>query len=93
MIVTRSCTYTHCVFDPSHQSAEDISYNLEDKTFNIAMPHANIRITTYRTGVKVRFGRNKFKLDVLISAMLGAEGSELRLTDIFKLIYQIPNLT
>lgn len=69
------------------RSAEDISYNLEDKTFNIAMPHANIRITTYRTGVKVRFGRNKFKLDVLISAMLGAEGSELRLTDIFKNTY------
>lgn len=66
------------------RSSEDISYNLKLETFNIAMPHANIRITSKKGKVCVIYGKDKYPVIDLIAAMLNDIGDEeTNLADLF----------
>lgn len=66
------------------RSSEDVSYNLKLSTFNIAMPHANMRITSAKNKVRVIYGKDKYPVIELIAAMLNDIGDEdTKLSDLF----------
>lgn len=65
------------------RSAEDISYNMKDNMFNIAMPHANIRLFASSKGIKMAYGRQRITIDSIIASMLYVTGDTTRLEDIF----------
>ncbi len=65
------------------RSAEDISYNMKNNVFNIAMPNANIRIFAYSKNIKLAYGRQRIPIDNIIAAMLWEAGDNIRLEDIF----------
>lgn len=65
------------------RAAEDISYTMKNNMFNIAMPHANIRIYGSSKWVKMAYGKYRYHMHDIIAAMLWAAGDKTRMSDIF----------
>ena len=66
------------------RSADDVSYNIESHTFNIAMPHANLKIMDTPSGFKINFNGRGVLLENLIMAMMYVAGDTTPLSEIFK---------
>lgn len=73
--------------------SEDISYDMKERLFNIAMPHANIRIYNNNRGVKLAFGTQKIPLDDIIIAMLFEAGDTANLEEVLANAYLVNSLT
>ncbi len=70
------------------RASDDISYEAATNTFNIAMPHANIRIQSVGKGVRLYSGTTKYPLEYVISAMLYAVGdNSTNLRNVFRNVY------
>lgn len=66
------------------RSAEDISYNLQNNTFNISMPRANIRIVGSSKWIKLCHGKNKIPILDIIYALMDKAGDKTKLSDVFR---------
>lgn len=69
------------------RSSDDISFNLKENTFNIAMPYANIRIAANPKSIKMWYGKTRLSMDELLSAMLHEAGDDSKLVDVFANTY------
>lgn len=58
------------------RSAEDISYNLQQGLFNIAMPYANIRIYASKKHIRMKLGKQNIDMGALVTAMLFKAGDK-----------------
>lgn len=65
------------------RAAEDISYNIKDNMFNIAMPYANVRIYGSSKHIKMAYGKGRLHMHDIIAAMLWEAGDKTPLCDIF----------
>lgn len=65
------------------RSAEDISYNLKSNTFNIAMPHANMRIIGSNKWIKLIHGKSRIPITDVIQALMFRAGDKTPLSEIF----------
>lgn len=65
------------------RSAEDVSYNLKSNTFNIAMPHANVRIIGSNKWIKIAHGKSRIPVVDVIYALMHKVGDVTPLTQIF----------
>ena len=61
------------------RSAEDISYNMKDNMFNIAMPYANVRIYASSKHIKMSYGKRRISMTDIVTAMLYDAGDKTRL--------------
>lgn len=65
------------------RTAEDISYNMKSNMFNIAMPHANVRIYGSSKWIKMAYGRYRYPMYDILAAMLYKAGDNTKLSQIF----------
>lgn len=65
------------------RAAEDVSYNMKDNMFNIAMPYANVRIFGSSKWIKMAYGKYRYHMHDVIAAMLWAAEDKTRLHEIF----------
>ena len=63
------------------RSAEDISYNMKEGLFNIAMPYANVRIISSSKNMKMCYGKNRINMADIAVAMLYDAGDTKSLGD------------
>lgn len=68
----------------TQKPSEDISYTLKDNMFNIAMPHANIRIFSTKQSIRIAYGTSKVAADKVLVTMMHECGDERNIYDIFK---------
>lgn len=73
--------------------SEDISYDIKERLFNIAMPYANMRIYHNKRGVKLAFGSQKIPLDDIIIAMLYEAGDNTKLNEVLANAYLLNTLS
>lgn len=75
------------------RASDDISYDASRDMFNIAMPHANIRLQSQNKGVRLYNGTIRIPLEQIIAAMLYEAGdNETNLCDVFRNVYITNNL-
>ena len=74
------------------RASEDISYNLKNNMFNIAMPYANVRIYAGKKSVKMSYGKYRFPIEEIISAMLYEAGDSSKVIDIFRNTYLLNSM-